>query len=83
MWRAFFLAIGVFTCLVGLQCLVIEEAVFANFAVPPAENDGFGLVPPPAGRHVVNPPDWAPWAFLASGVVVILYSFTIPRRMQS
>ncbi|MDH3717547.1 MAG: hypothetical protein OES79_05440 [Planctomycetota bacterium] len=83
MWRALFLAIGMFICLIGLQCLVIEKAVFANFAQPVQETNTFGISEPAPRGRVVVPPDWAPWAFLASGVVVILYSFTIPRRMRS
>lgn len=31
----------------------------------------------------VTPPDWAPWSLLSSGVVVILYTVTIPKRVGS
>ncbi|NIL96377.1 MAG: hypothetical protein GTO53_03245 [Planctomycetales bacterium] len=82
MWRALFLAIGIFICLIGLQCLVIEEAVFANLARPTTETNTLNVSEPAPRGHVVNPPDWAPWAFLGGGAVVILYSFTIPRRMR-
>jgi len=34
----------------------------------------------PQGR-VVEIKDWFPWTFLSFGAVVILYSFTIPKRM--
>jgi hypothetical protein len=28
------------------------------------------------------PPDWAPWSLLSLGAVTIIYSFTIPKRME-
>ncbi len=29
----------------------------------------------------IIPPEWAPWSLLSAGAVVILYSFTIPKKM--
>ena len=95
MWRALFLAIGIFTCLVGLECLAIEKAVFASLGRPPQQQqqqsaDPFGLptgltADAPRGKEKkeVVPPDWAPWGLLAAGAVVIIYSFTIPRRVRN
>ncbi len=82
MFRAFFIAVGIFVCILGLECLVIEKAVFANFATQGQQVDTFGFSAPAPKNRVVVPPDWAPWAFLAGGAVVILYSFTLPRRIQ-
>ena len=72
MWRSLFLAFGAYTCLLGVEALAVEKAV---------------LKKPPQGqvrlidRDEIVPPDWAPWSLLASGAVVTLYSFTIPRRV--
>ena len=30
----------------------------------------------------IVPPDWAPWTLMSGGAVIILYSFTIPRRLN-
>jgi hypothetical protein len=30
----------------------------------------------------IIPPEWAPWSLLSAGAVVILYSFTIPKRVS-
>lgn len=74
MWRSLFLAFGAYTCLLGVEALAIEKAV---------------LKQPPQGerrliqRDEIVPPDWAPWSLMASGAVVVLYSFTIPRRVNS
>ena len=70
MWRSFFLAVGVYCCLLGLQALAIEKAV-----LKPRMRDGQVVAP----ARDVRPPDWAPWSLLSSGAVVVLYSFTLPR----
>jgi hypothetical protein len=35
-----------------------------------------------AVQRVVAPPDWAPWSLMGGGAVVVLYSFTIPKRVS-
>jgi len=74
MWRAFFVAIGISCCLLGLEALVIDKAVL-NVKTKPAA----GSNQQPAPR-TLSPPDWAPWSLLSGGTVVLLYSFTIPAR---
>jgi hypothetical protein len=76
MLRAFFLAIGLFAFLLGLECLVVEKVVLN----PSREAVAGGIVP--VGREVV-PTEWAPWSLLSCGAVVILYSFTIPAKMRA
>lgn len=74
MWRALFLAIGVYCCLLGVEALALDQAVLK----PKVRG---GQVIAPARR--ITPPDWAPWSLMAGGAVVVLYSFTIPRRVGS
>jgi hypothetical protein len=33
------------------------------------------------GGRELTPPDWAPWSLMATGAVVIIYSFTVPKRV--
>lgn len=33
------------------------------------------------GAGDVTPPEWAPWSLMSAGAVIILYSFTIPKRI--
>ncbi|MEX2118618.1 MAG: hypothetical protein WD847_03335 [Pirellulales bacterium] len=82
MWRALFLALGAYACLLGFECLVIDKAVLAESrqAAPgllarmnPARGPGRDL----------TPSDWAPWSLLSAGAVTMLYSFTIPQRVKS
>jgi hypothetical protein len=70
MWRSFFLAIGAYCCLLGVEALTLEKAVVK--VDPTSEQTAL--------RDIV-PPDWAPWSLLAAGAVVMLYSFTIPQRV--
>jgi hypothetical protein len=85
MWRAFFLAIGTYLVLLGAQCLGVEQ-----FVLKSRDNDRTAqtVILDPDGSQakagrVIDPPPWAPWSLMATGAVVCLYSFSIPRRMNS
>ena len=83
MWRALFLAIGIFLCILGAECLVVDRFVMASEQPLPIEETPATLFgAPPAGtlaKRDIEPPDWAPWSFLSAGAVIILYSLTINR----
>ncbi|HWA99897.1 MAG TPA: hypothetical protein VG713_15470 [Pirellulales bacterium] len=80
MWRSLFVALGVSSCLLGVECLMIDKAVLHTR--PTTSGGMLGSVP--VGRpHEVVPPDWAPWSLLAGGAVTVLYSFTIPQRVKA
>ena len=71
MWRSLFLALGAYTCLLGVEALAIEKAVIKKSVQgQPHQYTEEDLVPP----------EWAPWSLMSAGTVVVLYSFTIPRR---
>ncbi|HVC95755.1 MAG TPA: hypothetical protein VND64_18830 [Pirellulales bacterium] len=77
MWRALFLALGVYCCLLGAECLVIDKAVLSG-----ARGGGLmGALNPVAAKRELVPSDWAPWSLLSAGVVTILYSFSVPKRL--
>jgi len=71
MFRSLFLALGAYSCLLGVEALALEKAVLKK-PVPgqPRQYTEEDLVPP----------EWAPWSLMGAGAVVVLYSFTIPRR---
>jgi hypothetical protein len=72
---------GVSLFIVGAECLVVEQAVLVQ-KVEAAEPGG--LLPQAApAPTVVRPPEWVPWIFMSAGAVVVLYSFTIPRRVAA
>lgn len=80
MWRAFFLAVGIFACILGAQCMVVDSFVWAGEPTPTVENPAtlFGA-PPIATNRDLKPAEWAPWSLLSGGAVVILYSLTLNR----
>lgn len=81
MWRALFLAIGVYLCLLGAQCLAIDQFVLKLREPPvPSSNPFAGEKPGP--QKVLRPPEWAPWSLMATGTVTIIYSFTLPRWVK-
>jgi hypothetical protein len=71
MFRSLFLALGVYSCLLGVEALAVERAVLKK-------PEGSKQV---AQKEIV-PPDWAPWSLMGAGAVVVLYSFTLPRRVN-
>lgn len=79
MWRAFFLSLGITSFILGVECLVIDKAVMAASEEPGAS----GLLQrvTPSYREV-EPPEWAPWSLMSGGAVVMLYSFTIPKKIK-
>ena len=71
MWRSFFLAVGAYVCLLGVEALMIQKAV-----LKPQMRGGQVTVP----ARDVTPPEWAPWSLLAGGSIVVLYSLTLMRK---
>jgi hypothetical protein len=69
MFRSLVLACGAYCCLLGVEALAIERATLK-------QTDGA------APQKVIVPPEWAPWSLMAGGAVTVLYTFTIPRRMN-
>jgi hypothetical protein len=83
MWRALFLAVGVYCCLVGVKSVVIEKAILReNVGTRLQDNSLLGIQRLASGQVEVAPPDWLPWSVMAFGVVVILYTFALPKRIR-
>lgn len=67
MWRALFLALGLFLLVLGLECLFIDQATITNSE---------------SGVVTFAPPEWAPWMLMIAGAVTMLYSFTLPQKFK-
>lgn len=80
MLRAFFLAMGISTCIYGAECLVVESFVLANDSKPVATQPGAFASPPAKPPREMKPPEWAPWSLLATGALVVLYSMAMRRE---
>ncbi len=85
MWRAFFLSIGLFMALLGGQCLGIQKFTLKFREEPTVIEGGLmdGSQVKPGAKRVIAPPGWVSWSLMATGAVVCLYSFTLPRRWNN
>ena len=83
MWRSVFLAIGVTCCIVGLECMVVDEAVLANSFLGNRTAAAMDFYRMSAETHQFRTEEWMPWSFLAAGAVIILYSIQLPKRFQT
>jgi hypothetical protein len=77
MWRAFFLALGISLAILGGECLMIHKVTLAS-EKPAAQQLSLRPGASGAAKREFSPPEWAPWSLLGSGVLIMLYSFTIP-----
>ena len=77
MIRSLFLALGLYCFLLGLECLVIDKAFLNAGRASVQSFSGTAM-----GREV-TPADWAPWSLMSGGAVVMLYTVTIPRKMNA
>lgn len=81
MWRSFFLASGVYCCLLGAQSLAVDKAILANKEPPTGQFSDLRIPGASLTRNKeFTPPAWAPWSLMSLGAVTLLYSFTIPKR---
>jgi hypothetical protein len=84
MWRALFLAIGIYLCILGAECLAVERFELGGADPEPAATPAtlFGSPPGPVttSSRDIEPPEWAPWSLLSAGTVIILYALTINRQ---
>ena len=83
MWRSVFLAIGVTFCILGLECMVVDEAVLANTVLGSRTAAAMDFYRMGAESHQIRTEEWMPWSFLGAGAVIILYSINLPKRFQA
>ena len=78
----FFVAIGFYVMLVGVQSLGVESVTLRIHDEAP--QDGFSLFGSDEAKlgplQQISLPPWAPWTLLSTGAVMCLYSFTISQR---
>lgn len=68
MWKSFCLAAGLFSCVVGIELLIIDSAM-----VLPLDGKG--------GPRLFTAPDWAPWTLISAGAVTVLHFATLPKGL--
>ena len=77
MWRAFFWSVGIYACLLGAECMVVEKAILHGSET--AVVNRLDILSPPRQKEFA-PPDWAPWSLLSFGAITLIYTITLPKR---
>ncbi len=77
MWRAFFMGIGIFSCIFGAECMISDRFIMAAESKPAAAPAIFAASA--VRKREFVPPEWAPWTFLSLGTIGVLYSLTLPK----
>jgi hypothetical protein len=81
MWRSFFLAMGLAAICLGGEFLAINKATLTLPAEQNLEQRPFmSTVHETLNTRDFVPPEWAPWALLSAGAVIVLYSTTVSRE---
>ncbi|HMP79675.1 MAG TPA: hypothetical protein PKD54_09510 [Pirellulaceae bacterium] len=94
MWKAFFLAIGTFMIVLGVETLLVDKFVVAEGRrvprlvggqsqpfTPAGYQRGFGTVVPP--RREFHTKEWLPWSLLAGGTITVMYTCSVHSRSSS
>jgi hypothetical protein len=81
MWRAFFLALGIYVFLLGAQCLAVERFILrSRLPAPKPDNAIISTAPKLGPNRELTPREHSPWILMCVGAVVCGYSLTLPRR---
>lgn len=92
MWKSFFLAVGIFLLLLGVETLLVDKFIMANGkAIPRLVNGNSSPTQPgqfmPASygrmKREMTTKDWMPWSLLASGVITVMYTLSLHNRAPS
>lgn len=82
MWRALFMALAISICLLGLECMVVKQAILTSRAPAASSSydasDSFAFAATPSKR-TIQPADWHPWTLLSVGSVLMLYSLMLHK----
>lgn len=77
MLRSFFIGLGIFALILGLECMLIDQAILRNESGNQPRVPGS---PEATAARKIEPPEWAPWSLLSAGAVTIIYSISLPKR---
>lgn len=83
MWRSFFIALGIMAIIIGFETLVIDSANFYSSRGSTAAE--FMNPASIAGQQIISwqPKEWFPWLVLSGGTLIVIYSFTLPKRFKA
>ena len=88
MGRSFLLAVAVTLCVLGLECMLIKRATLTirepvEMATSSYDynllDPTFASTPTEGAKRVIEPPEWAPFGLLSSGIVLLLHSKSLGK----
>jgi len=80
MLKPFVLSIGIYLCILGGECLILDKAIMASETEEtPPQQVGILNSQLVAEKKEITPSGWAPWSLLSVGAVVIMYSASMHR----
>ena len=84
------MALGINLIIIGAQCLVVEQVVLTskqdstttvanvdNIYTPVSHTRQTTVSAP---KKTFRPKDWMPWSLLAAGTIIVIYTYSLPRR---
>ena len=89
MWRALFLALGISLIILGTECLFVEQVEVVKLRPDPKPASGVTSLFQTASYQTGSTrlptrtfptKEWMPWSLLAAGAIVVIYTYSIPRR---
>lgn len=72
MFRPISLGIGIFVMILGLSFFALD-----HYTTRGRQPNTFGV----QNGKVVSPEPWKPWAYIGAGAVIILWTFTVPKKI--
>jgi hypothetical protein len=82
MCRSIFIAIGIMAVIIGIECMVIESANLYSASETRARTFLNPIGTPSSNTREWRPQEWFPWTVLSAGVIIVLYSFTLPQYFE-
>jgi len=81
MYRAGFLAFGLYLALLGGGLFFVDELTL-NPKISARAASVLNLIAQSdsTGRHHVHPPEWAPFSLMGLGVITMLYAVALPKN---
>jgi hypothetical protein len=80
MLKSLCLGIGLFLLVLGLSLHTVDSYTVRASVTAQATGAWYGPIQPTAKSVVPEP--WKPWAYTGGGIILILWTCTLPARMK-
>jgi hypothetical protein len=80
MLKSVSLGIGIFLLVIGVSLHTIDSYTVRPSATAQAAGAWYGPMQPTA--KTITPEPWKPWAYTGAGIILVLWTCTLPARMK-